>query len=417
MVGAVGEGAWNIGASFIDGGAAIGGAIWDAGAAVGGKLASAGGKLMEGDVLGAAGDAATAGWAGVKSIGSSIGGWLGFAKGTPEVQSGGLAMIHPGEMIIPANVDVASAALGGVGEALEGSIGGPLSGIFGGFGSALAGLSGSGAMGGAAAGAMAGAALGPAGMLVGGVGGALLGGVGGGIMDWLGFGGEEKIKAPKKTTPLEDISTNVVAIADNTAMIGMLLEGDKAARLVGSTAVGSLGGLSKSLSGSGKTVGGKEGGGIMGILAGAAGGAAGGAMFGPLGMLAGGIGGAASSWFGLGETATAASAGMPTGDIHDRVQRDISGSRSSTSVGGKELSMISSSTDQQCATLVEIRDHLKAMRDLAGGADTSSGGSPSTTDGGDPTSNVQPKSSPNYYKWQFGKHGQMGNKQVINTGK
>jgi hypothetical protein len=173
--------------------------------------------------------------------------------------------------------------------------------------------------------------------------------------------------------------------------------------------------------GIGKAVSSKVGGGVLGgVMGGAAGGLA---MGGPLGMLLGGAGGGAmavedsiKSWLGL-SPATAASAGMPTGDIHDRVQRDISGSRSSTSVGGKELAMISSSTDQQCATLVEIRDHLKAMRDLAGGTDTSSGYSSPTADGGDPSSNIQPKSSPEYYKWQFGKHGQIGNKQVINTGK
>jgi phage-related protein len=128
------------------------------------------------------------------------------------------------------------------------------------------------------------------------------------------------------------------------------------------------------------------------------------------------------NWFGgesslgLGETVSAVSAVMPTADIHDRVQRDIATSRSSTAVGGKELSMISSSTDQQCATLVEIRDHLKAMRDTMGQPDTSSGYSSPTAEGGDTSSNIQPKSSPEYYRWQFGQHAQVGNKQVLNPG-
>ena len=89
---------------------------------------------------------------------------------------------------------------------------------------------------------------------------------------------------------------------------------------------------------------------------------------------------------------------------------------SSTSVGGKELSMISSSTDQQCATLVEIRDHLKAMRDNMGAEDTSSGHSSPTVGGGDTSSNIQPKNSPEYYRWQFGQHSSVGNKQVLNPG-
>jgi hypothetical protein len=243
----------------LDGAATIGGNLWDAGSSfvdsVKEPLADAGNKLMEGDILGAAGSAVKASFEGLKSVGSSIAGWFGFSKGTPEVQSGGLAMIHPGEMIIPANFPIAKAALGGIGEALKG----------------------------------AGAAYGgPIGMLV--------------------------------ATGIQEPS------------------------------------------------------------------------------------------------ATAASAVMPTADIHDRVERDIAGARSATSVGGKELSMISSSTDQQCRTLVEIRDHLKAMKDNMEKVDTSSGYSPPIVEGGDTSSNIQPKNSAQYYTWQFGQHGQIGNKQVINPG-
>jgi hypothetical protein len=129
-----------------------------------------------------------------------------------------------------------------------------------------------------------------------------------------------------------------------------------------------------------------------------------GTSLGPIGMLV---------TTGIQESIVAASAVMPTADIHDRVERDVAGARSSTSVGGKELSMISSSTDQQCRTLVEIRDHLKAMKDGMGQIDTSSGFSPPIVDGGDTSSNIQPKDSSNYYTWQQGQHGQIGNRQVI----
>ena len=175
------------------------------------------------------------------------------------------------------------------------------------------------------------------------------------------------------------------------------------------------------ISGIAKSVSKNAGGGLLG---GVLGGAAGGAMFGPLGMLAGAAGGAMFGSGGLTDSIKAmvgedggvgaASAVMPTTDIHDRVKRDITTAKASTSVGGKDLSSISSATDQQCKTLMEIRDHLAAIRGEGEKTDTSSGYA--VGEMGSTESQIMPKGSPQYAKWQFGRHEQIGGKQIINDG-